>query len=70
MRLKKNNGSRAKIIQRFERLPEDPRDKENKELYTFYKRMLREKQHLFTFLFIKMYPKKIMIRRELFETLK
>lgn len=52
----KKKPRRTKIIQRLERLLEDPPDKENKELYTFYKRMLRERQHLFTFLFIENVP--------------
>ena len=42
---------RTKIILRLQKLIENPPDKELKELYTFYKRMVREHQYLFTFLF-------------------
>lgn len=52
----KKNLGRTKIIQRLERLLDDPPNKENKELYTFYKRMGRERPHLFTFLFIENVP--------------
>lgn len=46
----------AEIIQRLQGLLERPPDKEHRELFTFYKRMCRERQHLFTFLFIKDVP--------------
>ena len=44
------------IVHRLERLLERPPDKERKELYSFYKRMCRERQYLFTFLFIEDVP--------------
>lgn len=47
---------RTKIVQRLERLLEKPPDKKQRELYTFYRRMCRERQHLFTFLFIEDVP--------------
>ncbi|HUH47515.1 MAG TPA: IS66 family transposase [Arenibacter sp.] len=47
---------RTRIVQRLERLLEKPPDKKQRELYTFYKRMCRERQHLFTFLFIEGVP--------------
>ena len=47
---------KAKIIERLKILLESPPDKKDKELYTFYKRMCRERQHLFTFLFITEVP--------------
>ncbi len=43
---------RTSIVQHLEYLLERPPDQKNKELYTFYKRMCRERQHLFTFLFL------------------
>jgi transposase len=48
--------NREKIIQKMEQLLERPPDKNQKELYSFYKRMAREKQNLFTFLFIEGVP--------------
>ena len=47
---------RTAIIQQLEYLLERPPDKKHKELYTFYKRMRRERQHLFTFLFLAQVP--------------
>ena len=38
---------------RLEKLLDNPPEKQDKELYTFYKRMCRERQHLFVFLFMK-----------------
>lgn len=52
----KGSTERTEIVQRLERLLEDPPEKEHKELYTFYKRMRRERKHLFTFLFIEEVP--------------
>lgn len=52
----KDTVERTKIVQRLERLLEKPPDKKQRELYTFYKRMCRERQHLFTFLFIEDVP--------------
>jgi len=52
----KYNRKRGVIIQEFENLLEQPPDKEFKELYTFYKRMDREQQNLFVFLYIKDVP--------------
>jgi len=47
---------RASIVQRLEYLLDDPPDQKHKELYTFYKRMCKERQYLFTFLFIAEVP--------------
>jgi transposase len=47
---------RAKIIQRLESLLNNPPDSKYKKLHTFHKRMCRERQHLFTFLFIENVP--------------
>ena len=47
---------RTNIVQRLGKLMERPPDKEHGELYTFYKRMCRERRHLFTFLFIQDVP--------------
>jgi len=53
---KQYNIGRALIIQRFDFLLNNPPNQKQKELYTFYKRMLRENQHIFTFLFIEDVP--------------
>ena len=53
---KKNNQRRIDIIKRFDKLLNKPPDKKHKELYTFYRRMHRDKEHLFTFLFIPEVP--------------
>lgn len=50
------NPERDKIIERFENLLLKPPNKKHKELYTFYKRMLRDKEYIFTFLFIPEVP--------------
>ena len=50
------NEKRISIIREVEPLLEKPPDKELKELYTFYKRMCREQQNLFVFLYIKNVP--------------
>lgn len=47
---------KAEIVQRLGDLLDRPPDKKHKELYTFYKRICRERQHLFTFLFIEDVP--------------
>lgn len=47
---------RNKILKRFEDLANAPPDKNDKELYSFYKRMLKERNTLFTFLFFKEVP--------------
>jgi len=47
---------RTGIVRKMEQLLEHPPEKEQKELYTFYKRMGRERQNLFTFLFIRDVP--------------
>ncbi len=52
----KQNAARAEIVQRSQKLLERPPDREQKELYTFYKRICRERRHLFTFLFIPEVP--------------
>ena len=46
----------SKITQRLDALINSPPSKNDKELYTFYKRIIREKQHVFTFLFIANVP--------------
>ena len=51
-----NNSQRDNIIKRFDKLLGEPPDKGHKELYTFYKRMLRDREHVFTFLFIPEVP--------------
>lgn len=48
--------SRNAIIYRLEKLLQHPPDKKDKQLYTFFKRMLREQQHLFVFLYIENLP--------------
>lgn len=48
--------NRNKIVNRLEILLQNPPDKKDKELYTFYKRACREREHLFTFLFIENVP--------------
>ncbi len=52
----KGDVEKTRIVQRLERLLEKPPDKKQRELYTFYKRMCRERKHLFTFLFIEDVP--------------
>ncbi|MFK5973798.1 MAG: hypothetical protein QM485_11015 [Flavobacteriaceae bacterium] len=47
---------RLEIVQRLKILSEKPPDKNHKEPYPFYKRACRERQNLFTFLFIKDMP--------------
>ena len=51
--IRQPNIETTKIIQRLGKLLEIPPDKQHKELHTFYKRMCRERQLLFTFLFFK-----------------
>lgn len=53
---KETNQKRNDIIKRFDDLLNKPPDKKHKELYTFYKRMLRDRDHIFTFLFIPEVP--------------
>ena len=50
------NIERIKIIQKLKHLLEKPPDKTHKECFSFYKRMCRERQYLFTFLFLKNVP--------------
>jgi transposase len=50
------NTERDKIMGRFNHLLLNPPSQEHKELYTFYKRMVRDQQHIFTFLFIPEVP--------------
>ncbi len=52
----KYKDKRIGIIRGFENLLEQPPDKKFKELYTFYKRMRREQQNLFIFLYIEEVP--------------
>ena len=47
---------RADIVGRLQGLLDKPPDKEHKELCTFHKRMCRERQNLFTFLYIPEVP--------------
>ncbi len=51
-----HNIERTKIIIRLDFLLDHPPNKEDKKLYTFYKRMCRERQYLFTYLFIEDVP--------------
>ena len=53
---KNKDVNRIKIVQRLENLLEKPPNKKHKELFAFYKRICRERQNLFTFLFIKEVP--------------
>jgi len=52
----KDPDQRDRILKRLGKLLDRPPDKKYKELYTFYKRMCREKEHLFTFLFVQNVP--------------
>jgi len=47
---------RAKIIQTLEGLLQNPPDKQHKKLMSFYKRICRERQQLFVFLYLKEVP--------------
>ena len=49
---KQYNKQKIQIIQKLENLLDKPPSKQLKELYTFYKRMRREQQNLFVFLYI------------------
>jgi transposase len=50
------NHERDKIMERFNQILLEPPDEKHKELYTFYNRILRDRQHIFTFLFIPEVP--------------
>ena len=50
------NLERIKIIEKLKDLLEKPPNKNDKELFSFYKRMCRERQHLFTFLYLENVP--------------
>ena len=50
------NHERDKIIERFNQILFEPPDEKHKELYTFYNRILRDRHHIFTFLFIPEVP--------------
>lgn len=52
----KNNTERTRIIKELEDLLNHPPDTQQKELYSFFKRMKRERQTLFVFLFIEQVP--------------
>lgn len=52
----KNNTERNSIIRVLEELLNQPPDTKQKELYSFFKRMKRERQTLFVFLFIEQVP--------------
>lgn len=54
--IEKANIERTKIVLRLAELLDRPPDKKEKDLYTFYKRISRERQHLFTFLFVENVP--------------
>jgi transposase len=54
--IEKCNIERTKIVQRLQKLLEEPPDKSQKELHTFYRRMCRERQNLFTFLYVPEVP--------------
>lgn len=45
------NTQRDRIISSFQKLQDQPPDKKHKELYTFYKRMVKYKDHVFPFLY-------------------
>ena len=47
---------RIEIVQQLEKLLNNPPEKEHKELYTFYRRMSREREYLFTFLYLQEVP--------------
>ena len=47
---------KTKIVQRLQKLLGEPPDKVHKELFTFYRRMCRERQNLFTFLYLREVP--------------
>ena len=53
---KEGHKPRESIIKRFDKLLERPPDKKQKELLTFYNRMKRDRDHIFTFLFIEDVP--------------
>ena len=50
------NTKRVQIILRLQKLLENRPEKQHKELFSFYKRMCREGQHLFTFLYLPKVP--------------
>ena len=52
----KNSTQRNAIINELEKQLNHPPDKQDKELYAFFKRMKRERQTLFVFLFIEQVP--------------
>ena len=51
-----DNRQRDDIIKRFDKLLRQPPGKKHKELQTFYKRILRDREHIFTCLFIPEVP--------------
>ncbi len=51
-----HNIERTEIRVRLDRLLALPPDKKDEKLYPFYKRMCRERQHLFTFFFLENVP--------------
>jgi transposase len=54
--LKKFKQDRSTLIHNLEKLLDNPPEKQDKQLYTFYKSMARERQNLFTFLYIENVP--------------
>lgn len=54
--IEKSNLEKTKIVQRLQKLLDEPPDRGHKELYTFYRRMCRERQNLFTFLYVPEVP--------------
>jgi hypothetical protein len=45
------NDERNSIISSYHKLLDQPPDKKHKELHTFYKRVVRYKDHIFPFLY-------------------
>lgn len=54
--VEKGDTRKMKIVRKLEKLLGKPPDKKHQELYTFYRRIRRESQYLFTFLFVEGVP--------------
>ena len=52
----KYGNERTEIVQRLQKILGEPPDKKHKELYTFHRRMCRERQNLLTFLYMPEVP--------------
>ena len=50
------NNERSNILKRADDLLQKPPDKKHKQLFSFYNRMVKEKEFLFTFLFVPEVP--------------